>query len=127
LTGYIIYLLFAVVNNYFHDMFQQLTLKLLTSANFPRILSVTMENRYIAIAVQLLGSQSALARACGYSRSGICLALHGKRMITAELAVAIDQATGGEVSRAVLRPDLFRPARAALEPRLAPDAISPSI
>jgi len=108
-------------------MFQQLTLKLLTAENFPRILSGTMENRYIAVAVQLLGSQAALARACGYSRSGICLALHGKRAVTAELAVAIDRATGGEVSRAVLRPDLFRPARTVLEPRLAPDAISPPI
>jgi len=86
-----------------------------------------MENRHIAVAVQLLGSQSALARACGYSRSGICLALHRKRMVTAELAVAIDQATGGEVSRAALRPDLFRPARAVLEPRLAPDVAIPYI
>lgn len=77
-----------------------------------------MMNRYLVIAADLLGSQAALARACGYSRSGINLALHGRRKVSAELAVAIERATGGEVSRATLRPDLFRPMRPPRTPLL---------
>lgn len=80
-------------------------------------------NRHLAIAVELLGSQAALARACGYSRSGINLVLHGRRQVTAELAVAVERATGGEVTRVALRPDLFRPMRPPSAPRLVAHSI----
>lgn len=64
-------------------------------------------NRYIAQAVELLGSQSALARACGLSQASINRLLKGTRRPSAETAVAIERATAGTITREQLRPDLY--------------------
>lgn len=52
------------------------------------------------------GSQSAMARAVGVTQPAIRKALHAKR-VSAELAVKIETATGGAISRQTLRPDLW--------------------
>ncbi len=57
-------------------------------------------------AVALAGSQSKLSRATGYSQPAINKACR-KGRVSAELAIAIERATRGAVSRAELRPDLF--------------------
>jgi DNA-binding transcriptional regulator YdaS (Cro superfamily) len=59
-------------------------------------------NRAIIIA----GSQAALARRCGVAQPGISRALRRGR-VSAALACKIDRATGGEVSRADLCPEIF--------------------
>lgn len=60
----------------------------------------------LARAIEIAGSQSALARLTGHSQPNISrwLRLHGGR-VPAEAAVAIEKATG--VSRRELRPDLW--------------------
>ncbi len=60
----------------------------------------------LARAVALAGSQSRLSRATGYSQPAINKACRRGR-VSAELAIAIEHATAGAVSRAELRPDLF--------------------
>lgn len=67
-----------------------------------------MENikSHIERAIGILGSQSKLADAMGCSQQQISYLLRAKA-ISAEMAIAIDRATGGEVAREVLRPDIF--------------------
>ena len=57
-------------------------------------------------AVALAGSESKLSRATGYSQPAINKARR-KGRVSAELAIAIERATKGAVSRNELRPDLF--------------------
>jgi DNA-binding transcriptional regulator YdaS (Cro superfamily) len=61
----------------------------------------------IEAAVQLKGSQLKLAEAAGCSQQHISYLLHEAISISAEMAAAIDRATGGQIPRARLRPDLF--------------------
>lgn len=77
-------------------------------------------------AVDLFGNQSKLARACGMPQPSLWYILNGKRAIYAEAAVAIEEATQGQVTRVQLRPDLWHsemvaPARRSL---LGPDGIA---
>jgi DNA-binding transcriptional regulator YdaS (Cro superfamily) len=62
---------------------------------------------HIEEAVQLKGSQLKLAEAAGCSQQHISYLLHEAISISAEMAAAIDRATGGQIPRARLRPDLF--------------------
>lgn len=62
-------------------------------------------------AVALKGSQPLLAKAIGCSQSKISWLLCQAEKIDADDAVAIDTATGGEVSKSDLRPDLWPPER----------------
>lgn len=62
---------------------------------------------HIKRAIELAGSQRALAEKTGLSQQGISWLLNDAPQISAEHAVAIENATSGEVSRAQLRPDLF--------------------
>ena len=62
---------------------------------------------HIEAAVQLKGSQLKLAEAAGCSQQHISYLLHQAVGISAEMAAAIDRATGGQVPRAIMRPDLF--------------------
>jgi DNA-binding transcriptional regulator YdaS (Cro superfamily) len=62
---------------------------------------------HIEAAVQLKGSQLKLAEAAGCSQQHISYLLHEAVGISAEMAAAIDHATGGQIPRARLRPDLF--------------------
>lgn len=58
-------------------------------------------------AIEITGSQEKLAKAAGCSQQQISYLLNEAKSITAEMAIAIDEATGGAVSRATLRPDIF--------------------
>lgn len=57
-------------------------------------------------AVALCGSQAELARRAGVQQPSINKALTAKR-ISAELAVKVEKATNGAVTRWELRPDLW--------------------
>lgn len=63
-------------------------------------------------AVKKAGSQKALADAMGITQQGVSYLLNDAENISAELAIAVERATGGEISRADLRPDLFGAAAA---------------
>lgn len=61
----------------------------------------------IARAVELLGSQANLARAIKKTPVEVHQWLHGKRPVPATSCRAIEKATGGEVTKEELRPDVF--------------------
>ncbi len=56
-------------------------------------------------AIDILGSQAALARALSTGRSRVHNWLNRDIRIAPEVAIAIEQATGGKVKRSELRPD----------------------
>lgn len=58
-------------------------------------------------AVRHLGSQPKLAKAMGCSQSKVSWLLVTADQISAEDSIAIDRATGQEVSASQLRPDLW--------------------
>jgi DNA-binding transcriptional regulator YdaS (Cro superfamily) len=62
-------------------------------------------------AVEIFGSQKKLAEAVGCSQQHISLLIRGEVKVTAEIALAIDEATKGEISRRELRPDVFGASR----------------
>ncbi len=59
-------------------------------------------------AIGLLGGQAALARACGVSQPTVWYWIKRGR-VPAERVKAIEAATGGRVTAAELRPDIFAP------------------
>jgi DNA-binding transcriptional regulator YdaS (Cro superfamily) len=63
---------------------------------------------HIQRAVTLRGSQAKLASAMGCSQQQIAYLLKASS-ITAEMAMKVDEATDGVVSRRHLRPDIFGP------------------
>lgn len=63
-------------------------------------------------AVKLAGSQRALAKKAGLSQQGISWLLNGAVQISAEAALSIEAATGGQITREMLRPDIFERPRA---------------
>ena len=75
-----------------------------------------MIRAHIETAIALLGSQAKLADACGVTQASVWQAKEAGR-VSAELALLIERATGGEVTARQLRPDLPWPGA-----RLAPDA-----
>lgn len=66
----------------------------------------------IGRAVASFGSQAKLATEAGCSQQLISQLLNGEVGITAETAIKIDKATGGDISKHELRPDVFGPADA---------------
>ena len=64
---------------------------------------------HVARALVLAGSQHKLAKAAGVSQTSIYKLLHQAKRPSADMAVAIEHATAGGVTRQQLRPDLFRP------------------
>lgn len=62
---------------------------------------------YLQKAIDKAGSQKALAEAIGISQQGVSYIITGAKKVPAEVAVAIDRFTDGEVSKADLRPDLW--------------------
>ena len=58
-------------------------------------------------AISIVGSQQKLANAVGLSQQGISYLLHVAPRVTAEVAVAIEKVTGGEITKRQLRPDIF--------------------
>jgi DNA-binding transcriptional regulator YdaS (Cro superfamily) len=61
----------------------------------------------IQAAVENIGSQGATAQAIGVTQPLVWQWCNGKRPVAAHHCVAIEQATGGEVTRYDLRPDVF--------------------
>lgn len=68
--------------------------------------SFTESTLAVRRAVDLKGSQSALARDIGFSQGSVWRWLNGTP-IPAEAAIAIEKSTG--VSKSQIRPDLFAP------------------
>lgn len=62
--------------------------------------------KLIVRAISIAGSEAKLGKACGVSQNAIWQAKRAGR-VSAELAVAIDRATSGVITRADLRPDIF--------------------
>jgi DNA-binding transcriptional regulator YdaS (Cro superfamily) len=60
-------------------------------------------------AVSLLGSEAKLAAAAGVAQATINEAKH-TGTVGPKLAMGLDRATGGRISRSALRPDLWPPA-----------------
>ena len=60
----------------------------------------------IELAIALAGSEKKLGELCGYTQPAIWRAKKAGR-VSGELAIAIDLATNGEVSKLDLRPDLW--------------------
>lgn len=54
-----------------------------------------------------MGSQSALARALGVKQAHVWNWLNRDKRLPAEYCLKIEQATGGQVTRHDLRPDIF--------------------
>ena len=65
------------------------------------------KNEAIKEAIDLIGSQEALARAMGSSQSRISRLLLEQQKVEAEDAIAIERATNGQIPRWRLRPDLW--------------------
>jgi DNA-binding transcriptional regulator YdaS (Cro superfamily) len=63
-------------------------------------------NASIHKAIELLGSQQALAKECGVTRAAVSKWSLGRR-VSAESAMAIHKATNGEIALHDLRPDLW--------------------
>lgn len=58
-------------------------------------------------AIELLGGQSALARACGVKQGHVWHWLNKSRKVPGDYVLTIEAATNGAVSRYELRPDIF--------------------
>lgn len=66
-----------------------------------------MEKTALARAVSLLGSQAAVAAACGKKQQNVWWWLNRSHRVPAEAVLPIEMATGGRVTRNELRPDLY--------------------
>ena len=62
---------------------------------------------HVRRAIDLAGSQRALAKQIGLSQQGISYLLNDAPQVSAEIAIAIHRATGGRVRKEELRPDIF--------------------
>jgi DNA-binding transcriptional regulator YdaS (Cro superfamily) len=61
----------------------------------------------LRLAVELFGSERKLAQACGLAQQNMNRAIKRGR-VSPHLAIAIQRATGGNVTASELRPDLWR-------------------
>lgn len=78
------------------------------------------QEKPIAKAVRIVGSQAELARLCRTSQPRIWQCLHRNKVVPAELVLVVERATEGQVSRYELRPDLYpEPTLMELNIRLA--------
>lgn len=66
-----------------------------------------MEHKGISRAIEVLGSQSLLAKEIEVSPQFVCQLANGSRPVPATLVLKIELATGGAVTRHELRPDIF--------------------
>jgi DNA-binding transcriptional regulator YdaS (Cro superfamily) len=67
----------------------------------------THSERALARAIELAGGQNKLAKAINYSQNAVWKAKDSGR-ISPEMAIAIEAATGGRVSREQLAPQFFK-------------------
>jgi DNA-binding transcriptional regulator YdaS (Cro superfamily) len=77
----------------------------------PAAQAVVADATPIERAIKRAGSEAKLAALIGCSQVAINKAKHRNR-VSGEMAVAIDKATEGDVSKSDLRPDLFEPEEA---------------
>lgn len=84
-------------------------------------LNIAMSIEALNRACKALGSQNALATALGIESASIS-GWRERNRIPAERCIAIEQATGGIVTRHDLRPDIFGPAPAEPSKQEARDA-----
>lgn len=66
-----------------------------------------MRNSMVETAVKLAGGSSKLARAVGVRPPTVQQWLCGDRPVPGGRCIAIEMATGGEITRYELRPDIF--------------------
>lgn len=66
-----------------------------------------MSKRHLQRAVKIAGGQTALANAIGVQQAHVWNWLNRDRTLPAEHVRAIEKATGGQVTRFDLRPDIF--------------------
>jgi DNA-binding transcriptional regulator YdaS (Cro superfamily) len=73
-------------------------------------MSLTLERHreLIRRAVAIVGSQGKLGKKLGITQQGVYYLLYKAERVTGEMALAIEDATNGKVTRKMLRPDLFR-------------------
>jgi DNA-binding transcriptional regulator YdaS (Cro superfamily) len=64
-------------------------------------------------AVEIVGSQSELARLLGVRQSSIWTWLNVTKDVPAEICAQVEHVTGGAVTRSDLRPDLWPPVRSS--------------
>ena len=62
-------------------------------------------NRKLKKACKIVGSQNKLAKALGVSRQAVYQWMEGK--VPAERVLAVEELTGGQVTRYDLRPDIY--------------------
>jgi len=65
---------------------------------------------YVQQAVEMAGSQRALADGLGISQQGVSYLLNGAVRCSAEMALRMERATKGKITRHDLRADIFGPA-----------------
>jgi TorA maturation chaperone TorD len=82
-----------------------------------------MSENPLAVAIELVGGQAKLARLIGVSQPHVWHWLHKAERVPAEHVIAIEKATGGRITRAQLRPDLY-PADEARPAAAAPAALA---
>jgi DNA-binding transcriptional regulator YdaS (Cro superfamily) len=66
-----------------------------------------MDTSALVRAIQACGSQAHLASKIGRTQQHISWCLKNSRPVSGQDAIKIEHATGGQVTRAELRPDLF--------------------
>lgn len=68
-------------------------------------------------AIEIAGSQPRLAELTGISQQHISKMLRGQRHVSADVALAIERATNGQVNRSRLRPDYWPPGDPTISPQ----------
>jgi DNA-binding transcriptional regulator YdaS (Cro superfamily) len=58
-------------------------------------------------AIEIVGTQQKLAEKIGLSQQGISYLMNAADKVSAEIAIEVEKATDGVVSRHDLRPDIF--------------------
>lgn len=65
-----------------------------------------MKNIAVKMAIEIAGSQTALAKKCGKAQSTVCDWLNGKKRISPEHVPVLVEATKGKIPAYKFRPDL---------------------
>lgn len=80
--------------------------QVLTTGQLP-LYNGSMQINALERAIGMAGSQAELARRIGKKQAHVWNWLHRDKRVPADMVLKIESATGGEVSRHELRPDLY--------------------
>lgn len=80
---------------------------------------------HIRRAVEIVGGQAELSRRIGMSQPSVHDLCHRTKRLRADVAIRIEEATNGEVSRSDLLPDVF-PQGSFVPPTAGPSPAAPS-